>query len=76
MKKRTEVWNEIKHNDNGDWVGEIWVNNGYRIILFDTVIDNDKEMFHYWLDFYTNTARRCFEETTDINEVSACYLRA
>lgn len=76
MKKRTEVWNEIKHNDNGDWIGEIWVNNGNSIVLFDTVIDNDRAMFYYWLKFYTNTAKKCLEEATDIADISACYLRS
>ena len=75
MKPHIEVWNEIKYNEYGDWIGEIWVNNGYCIILFDTVIDKDEEMFHHWLNFYTHTARKCLEETTDITEVSACYLR-
>ena len=74
MKPHTEVWNEIERNSNGDWIGEIWVNNGKSIILFDTVIDNDRAMFYYWLNFYTTSAQKCLEETTDITDLSACYL--
>ena len=45
-------------------------------MLFDTVVDNDRAMFSYWLNFYTHTAQKCLEEATDIDDISACYLRS
>ncbi len=76
MEPHNKVWNEIKRNNDGNWIGEIWIDNGECIMLFDTVVDNDRAMFSYWLNFYTDTAQKCLEEATDIDDISACYLRS
>jgi len=74
MIMNTKVWNEVTARENGQWIGEIWVKTNEGTILFDTVIDDDRTMFYHWLEFYTNTARKCVSNTMDFDEASACYL--
>ena len=76
MIMKTKVWNEVTTKENGQWIGEIWAKTNDGTILFDTVIDDDRTMFYHWLEFYTNTARKCLDNTMDYDEASACYLGA
>ena len=74
MLMKTKVWNEVTTKENGQWIGEIWAKTNDGTILFDTVIDDDRTMFYHWLEFYTNTARKCLDNAMDIEDASACYL--
>lgn len=77
MKTQTQVWNEIRYDEyEQHWIGEIWVRTMNNFYIFDTVLDQDEEMFHYWLNHYTLEARNCLNNTQDIDEASACYLGA
>jgi len=77
MIAQAQIWNEINYDkEQQHWIGEIWVRASNNYFIFDTVIDQDEEMFHYWLKHYTTQAQNCLNNTQDIDEASACYLGA